>query len=428
MSDKQTQTDVEINKAFPLDIRSRMNSAPLESSKRSTKAPRIVVQQALSTDEDDGDLASAVSNPPNIAYSRPINGNAPCMNCRKLMIDIDHLKDSMKQTEDELDNLTTLLNEEKEKNERLQLSKDMLDQELEELTAQLFDQANKMVIEEARMRDDLETSNKELKGELGEMVRKFESREKELRDLKKYISAIENAKQRANVSNTVTPIGSNPNIRNSVTASSANIKFPVPLSIDGLLFQEFQEFVQKLHATPQLPLSGLLLLPFMRRCISEDVEPCLFYTYQYPGSNIKATAFTSSLKRKLLDALTNLQFEIKDAETRTKTKCGFCTLQKECGYTSTFGVGKEQQTLSTCRFCHDRMMSIQEFFQFIHVSRQGSVNPGKRSTTILSMLRQVWSLRRKIAVSRIGNCALFEGDAPSSTLGNDWENTVTILN
>ncbi|KAJ3088899.1 rab guanine nucleotide exchange factor S2 [Quaeritorhiza haematococci] len=282
-------------------------------------------------DEDEGDLASATSNDP--ASSKVTSGM--CTQCRELMLQLDHYQDTVNYLKRDVTVLANQLEEERATRDRIQLSKDILDQELEELTAQLFDQANRMVIDEARMRDQLETSNRELQGELKDLLKKCETREDELRDLKRSLFAIEAAKARFNYH--VSPHGSQMNLTqagangavspskvilwhpsyyqtSAVTnfscrfAPNGTISSVIP--VDGLIFSEFQDHIKQTMVSssmaPAQAVSSMLATAFMKRCYVEDVEPCLFYTYQHTqpsGTLFKTGGMNTSLRKRLLDGI-----------------------------------------------------------------------------------------------------------------------------
>ncbi|KAJ3328995.1 hypothetical protein HDU76_008852, partial [Blyttiomyces sp. JEL0837] len=169
------------------------------------------VAAAEELDSDVGDITSGgVGLSSN---SQALSELRKCPNCREIMLQLDHEKDTVDKLREDVTILANQLEEERGLRDRIQLSKDILDQELEELTAQLFDQANRMVIDEARMREELEFSNRDLRGELKDLVKKFDSREEELKDLRKNLRALEAAKLRAaNLSVMTSPFGSISNL------------------------------------------------------------------------------------------------------------------------------------------------------------------------------------------------------------------------
>ena len=408
--------------------RSRLGSKTKPASVAVALSRELPIKQLAITEEEaeDGDISSS----PATNMDKPSSKDAlSCDSCQKYMIKLDHQRDELEYLEKELTVVTEMYEEERAAKERLQESKDILDQELEELTAQLFDQANHMVVEEARLRDQLEDSNKELKGELGDMLLKFQTRERELHALKKSINAIEAAKAKAHTS--ITSGGDSPyNSNLALSSKPTNISKLPNINIDGVLYQEFLEFVEKIHTSSSLDISNLLMVPFMRRCVIEDIEPCLFYSYQYAGSSIKTVALPTAFKRKLFETLSAAQCEIHSVHSnddkRTRIRCKMCSFQREYEFKFALGVtppGTLPQWMECCRFCRDRLNNVLEFFQYIHQLRQGT---NKHNSTILGIFRHMTWLRRRISLAKVGNVALFEGDIHLLGAGNEWEKLVSI--
>ncbi|CAG8846352.1 3071_t:CDS:1, partial [Racocetra persica] len=72
--------------------------------------------------------------------------------------------------------------------------------------------------------------------------------------------------------------------------------------IDGIVFEEFQEYVKSLiNSAP--PTSSTPTHPFMKRCMNEDIQPCLF-----EGNTGWKSPF---YKRRLLDAIMKNRCEIQ---------------------------------------------------------------------------------------------------------------------
>ncbi|KAJ3298674.1 rab guanine nucleotide exchange factor S2 [Rhizoclosmatium sp. JEL0117] len=316
---------------------------------------------------DDGDISSKKAGgsnnvSPNVSTTTPpVTNPSPqqttlpagqkCHKCREYMLQLDQYKDTMDTLRGDIRTLANQLEEERAIRDRNQLAKDILDQELEELTSQLFDQANKMVIDEARMRDELENSNRDLKGELKELVRRCEVREEELKELNRNLRALEAAKLRSSVlsinhDRDRSLPGSITNLSSPTSGSASsptNNLFPKPntsphslyastplfppksstIPIDGLLLTEFQDHIRATLSTiasptnpSPSPLSVALETLFMKRALLEDVEPCLFQNYPIhtlgPGGTLVSTKLPKTItlsngltqhKKRILDSL-----------------------------------------------------------------------------------------------------------------------------
>ena len=407
--------------------------------KKNNKAP-------INIDDDEGDLALPSNNNDGTTATPRQKGKA-CTSCHEYMLQIDHFTDQVSYLKRDVTTLINLLSEEKSCRQRVQLSKDILDQELEELTAQLFDQANKMVIDESKLREGFETMNHTLEGDYAQLNKKFVGKEVELRDLRKIFAGLEESRSRS-VSFTASP-------RQSMIASNTPDKSSsfVPtyfyenaasffssrigpnhslyqfIPVDGIFFNEFTEFIKILHACASSPTSYATYhkSTFMARCMAEDVDPCLFYMYQAHNPLIKASSISSSFKRKLLEGVEKgceikrywsskenvylgtselIESPLEESEKDwgssnttqndfgpPKKKCATCGIIKECDYRLRFVVDKPPNTFSDwnhiCRFCRDRVSCVADFFTFITHLRQGVIGPGKQGVTILGLFRQM---------------------------------------
>lgn len=474
---------------------------------------------ALPVEEDDeGDLALGHESDEEFVEtttqaskkSRP--SVVKCTNCIDLMLRIDHLTDQVSYLKRDVMTLGSHLAEERATKERIQLSKDMLDQEVEELTAQMFDQANRMVIDEAKLREHFENSNFVLKGELKDLLKKFLNRGQELKDLKKCLVALDAAKQRSlntyesprssitNINSDVAPTQSGlpASVRDSAykqqhigsflsTRIGPNNTLVPFIPVDSIVCGEFKEFIKVLLSittspTPQ-SMATLLNTVFLKRCLVEDVEPCLLYTYQQPSAGIyfkNATSMPTAFRKKLIEAVMRCGCEIKyywsskedlflkspnlelgnglesvnailgqsggsavESPTKQqlaespstasnefavpKKKCSCCNVIKDCDYKMRFSLQEKKtgdavqysEWYPTCRFCRDRVTCVGDFFAYITHMKQGLVGPGKAGFTILGIFRHLMWLKRRMALARVGSMALFEGDILPSIEGSE---------
>ncbi|KAJ3381749.1 hypothetical protein HDU92_005142 [Lobulomyces angularis] len=464
--------------------------------------------------EEVGDLALGVQR--ESLNLPPMKKNETCQNCREYMLRVDHLQDQVDYLKRDVTALVSQLNEERSCRQRVQLSKDILDQELEELTVQLFDQANRMVIDESKLREQFENNNYVLQGELKDLSKKFGNREQELNDLRRCLVALDEAKQRA-------ASGINDSPRSSLTSlsvspiksttlqaaeyfykSSGNFfssrigpqKELLPfIPVDGVLLMEFQEHIKVAMTCQKMTLENQLKLlmetTFVKRSLLEVIEPCLFYSYQHNFTNLKASTVSSSFKKKLLDSVIRSLVEIKlywsskedlylnnydvtdearlsnapDSAVSTasntstsatstplsqfssknppplqtnqnengppKKKCSNCCMLKECDYRMRFKQpenpkSKVSEWFQMCRFCRDRVASSCDFFTFI-------INIANlKGVTLLGMFRHMLWLKRKVVVSIVGSCSLFEGEVVSSFKNGEvnssgWEKLVEVI-
>lgn len=389
------------------------------------------------------------------------------------------LKEDLKQAQEKIQELENLILVEQRSKKRIEKAKQIMDEELEDLTSTLFDQANQMVISESRLRDDLNVKNKDLSKHITSLTQRLASREEALITLKKAVY-LETKSEKLSGN-----LGLNPqDIRSAIqpiaitqtslflgyrhTIISGYDEFRSFVGVDGIIFREFQESIRSMAIsstqTAAQALAMHLNTQFIKRCMIEDVEPCLFYTYQANSSFTSMGVATSqSTKRKLMDFATRNQLEIemyqpsKDESMETnisdpkspppvppkikngksfacRSKCSLCAIQRDCEYYFRYGP-LEKQALSSdwhiiCRFCRDRLTSAVDFFKFLEYLRQGHIGPGKCGATILSLFRQVLWLRRRMNAARVGSCSLFETELSSvqgSSGSDDSDKYITII-
>ncbi|KAJ1566902.1 hypothetical protein HK405_007985 [Cladochytrium tenue] len=504
-----------------------------------------------------------------------VGGSRRCAGCRDLMLQVDRQNDAIEALRAEVTGLVDQLEAERALRDRVQLSKDILDQELEELTAQLFDQANRMVIDEARLRDELESSNRDLRGQLQLLLRKFETREDELRDLRRSLRALEAAKLRrasrplsagsrsGSLSGSLTSIHAAsasltalsaappapavphpptagpggrllgalthsqysqmqlqppppPEAESPLAGATATPPPPPPppsLPVDGVHFAEFQDHVKTALLAASLPparaAGAVLSTPFMRRCLAEEVEPCLFGiplgqspaaaaaangSSDVPSTPHPAAAAMGGLspspgllpmRRRIVEAMLRGCVDVSTVSTTTdsvppanpaaKPRCASCSLPRLCHFRLRIADGasvsasttnadprrqKQQQqqqqpvgqqppaadSYAVCRLCRDRISAAVDFFAYMRTfslprdpsaaaaaAGNGSEgNDAPTATTIVGMFRHATWLRRRMAASRVGSCALFEPellvflDRRGGGADGDWEKAVLV--
>ncbi|KAI9004745.1 hypothetical protein BC832DRAFT_61809 [Gaertneriomyces semiglobifer] len=278
----------------------------------SQKAAAALLHAATSMPDDDySDLAT------NPASRADVNATAlhKCSNCRDVMLQLNQYQVKVENLTSDIRDLANQLEQERITREALQLSKDLLDQELEELTAQLFDQANNLVREEAKMRDDLEATNRQLRGELREVMGNFRRRDEELQHLRISLGALENAKLRS--TSWSSPRGSLTSPQGSQLSLSAPYKgsavhrmsllgpplaasLALSISVDGIIFAEFKDHVKTMVAAPPEQLG--FVTAFLKRCMVEDIEPCLFFLFHTETNGTFVGApMSTAVKKKLID-------------------------------------------------------------------------------------------------------------------------------
>jgi GDP/GTP exchange factor Sec2p len=200
----------------------------------------------------------------------------------------------------------------------IQHEKDLLEQELEELSRRLFEEANGMVAVEKREKWKLEVAYRQLEGQLKETEDRLFAEQSQLQELRIRMEEMTHDRQQDEEGMLkVSAIygdekgGSRPSMEEKIKRISANDPYfraqldmaklhgiaketstayssslslpPSPSSqpspppnqepqIDDHNWLEFQEFVQVATVTPPKKLHSI---PFLKHCLNEDIEPCL---------------------------------------------------------------------------------------------------------------------------------------------------------
>ncbi|KAF9438645.1 Guanine nucleotide exchange factor (GEF) which may activate RAB8A and RAB8B [Entomortierella beljakovae] len=301
----------------------------------------------------------------------------------------------------------TILNDkyvsEIEKVADMQHAKETVENELEELSRTLFEEANGMVATEARARHQLELTRKHLELELKDAQERLAAEASQLKELKIKMEAMEESSPQSKRSS------ANPSDRANVDLAQlfglSKISEPTPepqepetaIEIDGQLIQEFKEFVTQ---SPTVRLAKIHSLPFMRHCQDEDVEPCLRF-----GISPRVTA------RKLVDGICSNTCYIEEATheqvkeyermvlaaqqppsparnstsnksmlwERLQTQYAIYQAPKggcqACGRTGPlshrYRISSTDEWSFIDRFCRDRLVAVCEFYIFIRNVRSG---------------------------------------------------------
>ena len=89
-----------------------------------------------------------------------------CPNCNTLLAQVDQHIEERAYLKRDLSALAISLSEEQTIRAQIQVSKENLEQEIDDWVNAMFDKANQMVFDEANTREELESLNRELKGKL----------------------------------------------------------------------------------------------------------------------------------------------------------------------------------------------------------------------------------------------------------------------
>ncbi|XP_071391122.1 rab-3A-interacting protein isoform X3 [Centroberyx affinis] len=286
--------------------------------------------------------------------------------------------------------------------ERLSKVRDQLGQELEELTASLFQEAHKMV-REANVKQA--NAEKQLKEALG----KIDVLQAEVLALKTLV-----------LSSPSSPVGELPSAggggvkapfrkghgRNKSTSSAvlggqADPSATQPIvrdcrEVDGQLFSEFKTW----REDPTLDRS----CSFLDRVYREDIFPCLSFSKSELGSAILEAVEQNSLSVEPVGFQTLPVVKAAAVEcggpsgrrAELLTKCALSGQTKTCKHRIKFGDSSNYYYVSP--YCRYRITSVCNFFTYIRYIHQGLV----KQQDAEQMFWEVMQLRREMSFAKLG--------------------------
>ncbi|KAI8995894.1 hypothetical protein BC832DRAFT_519797, partial [Gaertneriomyces semiglobifer] len=327
----------------------------------------------------------------------------------------------------DLDRMGQKLIDEVEVRAELQHSKDALQEELEELTKSLFEEANSMVATEARQRYEHEKREKSLGKQLEDMKVQLQMEQAQLQELRSRMEAMEGVSLTVNLE----PASQRSSIY-SVKSDSASESYADSVgpdeAIDPILFAEFQDFMT---SSPDVKLSKMHTLHFMRNVLEDDVSPCLRFggnprtsTKKFIDAIIANTCFTidfaaaggypmsqtrtppptqaifnKSVMERLSNAFGGNSYQ-SAAATFSPNTCSTCgrTGQSSCRFQFKVSASADDIWCPICANCRDRLVAVCEFYMFARHVRQGLYSTRKAEDVYLEML----TMKRKMFYARIG--------------------------
>uniref|UniRef100_A0A665ULH5 GDP/GTP exchange factor Sec2 N-terminal domain-containing protein n=1 Tax=Echeneis naucrates TaxID=173247 RepID=A0A665ULH5_ECHNA len=286
--------------------------------------------------------------------------------------------------------------------ERLSKVRDQLGQELEELTASLFQEAHKMV-REANVKQA--TAEKQLKEALG----KIDVLQAEVQALKTLV-----------LSSPTSPVGELPSVagggvktgfrkghsRNKSTSSAILGTQPDPSAtqpivrecreVDSQLFSEFKAWKEE----PTLERTCC----FLDRVYREDIYPCLTFSKSELGSAILEAVEQNTLSVEPvgfqpLPVVKASAVECGGPNGRRAevvTKCALSGQTKTCKHRIKFGDSSNYYYVSP--YCRYRITAVCNFFTYIRYIYQGLV----KQQDAEQMFWEVMQLRREMSFAKLG--------------------------
>ncbi|KAI9474853.1 hypothetical protein BDB00DRAFT_860113 [Zychaea mexicana] len=326
----------------------------------------------------------------------------------------------------------------------IQHAKALVENELEELSQRLFEEANGMVASEKREKFNLQEAYKHLQEKFDETRERLAAEEMQLKELREKMQEGEEQQRSLSIngssdermssiggggggdSTILSPASDDPEgtaaydlaemFRRQLQISTTH-RLP-PDGTDTMLVENFSEYV---IASPNIALKKLYTLPFLKYCLAEDIEPCLRF-----GPNSRLSA------RKLIDAITLNACFIEDTPpgfvqaqakkhfiSETPLKISALKLSmwerfssddsgvfqgcQACGRLESplpyrFRISYLDDWACIDRYCRDRLVAVCEFFVFIRNIRQGYYN----RRTIPDLYHESIRLRLQMFYARMG--------------------------
>ncbi|EPZ32417.1 hypothetical protein ROZALSC1DRAFT_29423 [Rozella allomycis CSF55] len=337
-----------------------------------------------------------------------------CERCQVYVNVIKERTDAFHKMKDKYNELSTRYHSEAKQLEKVTIDKEILEKEMEELTATLFDQANRMVAEEAKLRDNVTKTNLLLSGKLEESMILFGERESELYKMRKKLGALEmKLKRHSSLKWTSLKPDSNEKVdfvkRESIEPSNEE---RIVTYVDSTALSEFKSFLKEanynssksqLKSTPSsetinsmTPVSNTVQQStLLKKIINDEIEPLLAYS------------FKALSKKKLLNCLSRHLCSISVEKTDNKDKCSVCGLRKP----AVFALHLDSDTFLIDGICKEKFESIIEFYSMISTIAKKSAK-----VPLLELFRWFSAARCKMSALRIATMTNYDNDDATSNI------------
>ncbi|XP_018109780.1 RAB3A interacting protein S homeolog isoform X2 [Xenopus laevis] len=275
--------------------------------------------------------------------------------------------------------------------ERLSKVRDQLGQELEELTASLFEEAHKMVREANLKQAAAEKQLKEAQGKIDVLQAEVAA----LKTLVLSTSPTSPTKE-------LQPGGKAPfkkgHARNKSTSSAMgggtldlSVLSPIVMDLkepDLSLYYEFRTWKEE----PSMDRAG----PFLHRIYEEDICPCL----TFPKSELAAAVLEAVENNTLSIEPAGLQparfVKASAVECGGSKKCALSGQTKLCKHRIKLGDTSNYYYISPC--CRYRIASVCNFFTYIRYIHQGLL----KQQDVDQMFWEVMQLRKEMSQAKLG--------------------------
>ncbi|XP_063527859.1 guanine nucleotide exchange factor for Rab-3A isoform X24 [Pongo pygmaeus] len=279
--------------------------------------------------------------------------------------------------------------------ERLSKVREQLEQELEELTASLFEEAHKMV-REANMKQA--ASEKQLKEARG----KIDMLQAEVTALKTLvITSTPASPNRELHPQLLSPTKAGPRKGHSRHKSTSSTLCPAVCpaaghtltpdregkEVDTVLFAEFRAW----RESPTLDKT----CPFLERVYREDVGPCLDFTMQELSVLVRAAVEDNTLTIEPVASQTLPAVKVAEVDCSSTNTCALSGLTRTCRHRIRLGDSKSHYYISPSS--RARITAVCNFFTYIRYIQQGLVRQDAEP-----MFWEIMRLRKEMSLAKLG--------------------------
>lgn len=275
--------------------------------------------------------------------------------------------------------------------ERLSKIRDQLGQELEELTASLFEEAHKMV-REANVKQA--TAEKQLKEAQG----KIDVLQAEVAALKTLVLSTSPTSPTKEIQPGVKLPFKKGHVRNKSTSSAmvgSQQEFSVIQPIvkdskeaDLSLYNEFKSWKEEPTMDRQCS--------FLGRIYQEDICPCLAFSKSELASAVLEAVENNTLSIEPVGLQPTRFVKASAVECGGPKKCALSGQTKSCKHRIKLGDSSNYYYISPC--CRYRITSVCNFFTYIRYIQQGLL----KQQDIDQMYWEVMQLRREMSLAKLG--------------------------
>ncbi|XP_019370393.1 PREDICTED: guanine nucleotide exchange factor for Rab-3A isoform X4 [Gavialis gangeticus] len=278
--------------------------------------------------------------------------------------------------------------------ERLSKVREQLEQELEELTASLFEEAHKMVREANTKQAASEKQLREARG-------KIDMLQAEVTALKTLVitstPSSPNRELHPQLQSPTKAVFRKGHGRNKSTSSAVGTATGQSLllepvnheykEVDAILFAEFQVWKE----APTLDKA----CSFLERIYREDVEPCLDFTRHELSELVRAAVEQNTLTIEPVASQILPVVKVSAIECGGPKKCALSGLSRTCKHRIKLGDSGNYYYISPS--CRARITAVCNFFTYIRYIQQGLVRQD-----VELMYWEIMRLRREMSMAKLG--------------------------